>query len=155
MSKKIAKRIQADWPLHLSFDKSDANIENFYSSINGTITEKGSIFYGKKQTDIFLLAMAIGKEEENRVKLKKHSESIRRDALEEKEVWMMCSVALAEESSLDILAKSKDLIKICEEYANGGIKTLMAENKRGSDISSPYEDFLEEVIKKMANKDAT
>ena len=151
MSRKTAKRIQADWPMHLSYDKSDSGIENFYSTVNGCIDEKSSIFFRKRQIDIFLLAMAIGMEQNNREKIRKPSESIRRDALTEKEVWMMCSVALAEVSKLDILADSKELIKICEEYANGGIKTLMMLEKSGSSAKGEYEDLLIEAIDKLAN----
>lgn len=151
MSRKTAKRIQADWPMHLSYDKSDSNIENFYSSVNGCITEKSSIFYGKRQIDIFLLAMAIGVEHNNREKVKKPSDSIRRDALTEKEVWMMCSVALAEESTLDILADSKELIRICQEYANGGVKTLMVMEKRGRSVGGEYEELLIKAIGKLDN----
>ena len=151
MSRKIAKRIQADWPLHLSFDKSDGNIEAFYSSVDGRITEKSSIFYGKRQVDIFMLSMAIGMEKGSREKVKKPSESIRRDALEEKEVWMMCSVALETEPRLDILADTKELIRICEEYANGGIKTLMVLEKTGNNTSVQYEEFLTEIIDKRAS----
>ena len=151
MSKKIAKRIQADWPTHLSFDKSDGSIEAFYNSVSGRVAEKASIFYGKRQIDIFLLAMAIGVEQKNREKVKKPSDSIRRDALTEKEVWMMCSVALAEEPRLDILADSKELIMICQEYANGGIKTLMALEKSGSNVSGQYEEFLTDVVGKIAD----
>ena len=154
MSRKTAKRIQADWPMNLSYDKSDSSIENFYSSVNGCIDEKSSIFFHKRQIDIFLLAMAIGMEQNNREKIRKPSESIRRDALTEKEVWMMCSVALAEVSKLDILADSKELIKICEEYANGGIKTLMVLEKSGSSAKEEYEDQLIKAIDKLANATA-
>ena len=154
MSKKIAKRIQADWPLHLSYDKSDPNIESFYSSIEGRVTEKASIFHDKRQIDIFLLAMAIGVEQNNREKIKKPSDSIRRDALTEKEVWMMCSVALAEDPRLGVLADSKELIKICQEYSNGGIKTLMVLEKGGNDVKGEYEDFLTQAIEKLPDKPA-
>lgn len=150
MSQKAAKRIQADWKLHLSYDKSDPNIENFYSSINGAVTDKGSMFYNKRQIDIFLLAMAIGKEQNNREKVTLHSDSIRRDALTEKEVWMMCSVVLAECSDLTALAEPREIFKICEEYANGGIQTLMALDKSGSNVGGQYEDFLTGVISVVA-----
>ena len=151
MSKQIAKRINADWPLHLSFDKSDPKIEAFYSSIEGRTAERTSIFYGKRQIDIFLIAMAIGVEQGNREKVTKPSDSIRRDALTEKELWMMCSVALATNPQLDILANSKELLRICHEYANGGIKTLMALEKSGSGVIDAYEDFLTEVADKLTS----
>lgn len=152
MSRKIAKRIQTDWPVHLSYDKSNNDIEKFYSTVNGCITEKSSIFYKRRQLDIFLLAMAIGIDQNNREPIKTPSDSIRRDALEEKEVWMMCCVALATVPQLDILADSKELLRICQEYANGGIKTLMAIEKVGSHTTLEYENFLKEMIEKMNGK---
>ena len=63
----------------------------------------------------------------------------------------MCSVALAEEPRLDILADSKELIKICQEYANGGIKVLMALEKLGNNVSEQYEEYLTKMIDKMGD----
>ena len=56
--------------MHLSFDKSDGSIEAFYNSVSGRVAENASIFYGKRQIDIFLLAMAIGVEQKNRERVK-------------------------------------------------------------------------------------
>lgn len=151
MTRQIAKRIQADWPLNLSFDKSDSDIVDFYSSIKGRIATKHSIFHEKRQIDIFLLAMAIGVEQDNREKLRSPSNSIRRDALTEKETWMMCSVALATNPQLDILANSEELIRICQEYANGGIKTLMAWEKSARDITDAYAKSLTDMTDKMTS----
>lgn len=147
MAGSVSKRIQADWPMHLSYDKSDSDIDEFYSNIKGNLKQDSSIFYGKRQIDIFLLAMAIGKSMNNRVKVKMQSNSIRRDALTEEETWMMCSIALAEEDAgLDALSNTRELIKTCEEYSNGGIKTLITMERTAHDRIKTYEDFLERVI---------
>ena len=149
MSSRVSRILQADWPKNMSYDKAVSGAEGFYSTINGTVTERSSIFYNKKQTDIFILAMAIGVDLEERQKLVKPSQTIRCDALTEMEVWMMCSVALAEEHALDVLANPSKMIRICEEYANGGIKSLMNLNAfSGNSISEPYEKSLEDLLDK-------
>ena len=155
MTGSIAKRIQADWPFHLSYDKGDQSIDDFYSSIKGVIREKNSIFYEKRQIDIFLFAMAIGKSQNSREKIKKSSNSIRRDALTEEETWMMCGIVLGEENAgLDALSNTRELIKTCEEYSNGGIKTLMVmeKDRLSKGMVDPYETFLERAIEKSENQ---
>lgn len=145
MNKMAVMQLQAGWPHDLSYDKSNSKADDFYSSIKGAITEPSSIFYGKRQIDIFLLAMAVGYEEKRRKKVSRHSRSIRRDALSEREVWMMCSVALAEEKTLDLLANPSHVIQICEEYANGGIDTLIRMDEYGGNGLDQYEESVEQL----------
>ena len=145
---RISRQLQSDWPTHMSFDKSRGPVERFYSSINGALTESSSIFYNRRQIDIFLLAMAIGKARNAREPIKNPSQSIRRDALTEQEVWLMCCVALSDEGAgLDTLADPKKLIKTCEEYANGGIDILMQLDSQTDVNNKQYEEFLEKAIK--------
>ena len=154
MSNRVSRLLHADWPEYLSYDKAVSGLEEFYSMVHGTITEKSSIFYHKRQAEIFLLALAMGIDMGERKKLAKPSQTIRCNTLLEKEVWMMCSVALAEERTLDVLANPSKMIRICEEYANGGIKTLMSLNMRsGSSISEPYEENLEGLLDKYLPRD--
>ena len=94
--------------------------------------------------------MAIGKDMNSRVKLENSSQSIRRDALTEEEVWLMCCVALSEkDTDLETLADSKTIIRICEEYANGGIKALIRLDQRADINNKQYEEFLEDAINKL------
>ena len=147
---RISRQLQADWPNHMSYDKSNSDVDKFYSYTNGVIMEQESVFYKKRQIDIFLLAMAIGKEQNNRVKVKKPSQTIRCDALHEEEVWLMCSVVLAEEGTdLDVLADPPRLIRICEEYANGGIEYLMQLEKQTDLNNKQYEESLERAIENL------
>lgn len=145
MSNKASRRLQADWPPYMSYDKSNNEVEQFYSTINGKIRERSSIFFDKRQIDIFLLAMAVGKSMETRKPMKNASKSIRRDALIEEEVWMMCSVALAEENRLDVLADGDKVVRICEEYANAGIEVLISLDRQTGE-TEPYEEFLEKFL---------
>ena len=154
MINTIPRQLTFNWPNNLSYDKSDTEIVNFYSAIKGTITEKHSIFYDKRQIDIFLLAMAIGKGLDSSRPLKSPSKTIRRDALTEKEVWLMCSVALSEDNAdLDMLADQSKIVQICEEYSNAGIKILIKLNdKLVNSTFQQYEEFLEDAIKNIADE---
>ena len=145
---KISRQLQSDWPNYMSYDKSDDTIEKFYSSINGVLAERSSIFYNKRQIDIFLLAMAIGKMRNAKKAIRSPSQSIRRDALDEQEVWLMCCVALSDDDAgLNTLADPKKILKTCEEYANGGIKILIELENQSDSNNKQYEGFLEEAIK--------
>ena len=127
----------------MSYDKANDEAAKFYdiTSDGSAIGADTSIFYKRRQIDIFLLAMAIGFARKNRKKVTRPSMSIRRDALREKEVWMMCSVALAEEGRLEVLADPPRVVRICEEYANGGINELIKMDKSVRE-SEKYEDSI-------------
>ena len=147
---KDVRQLLYDWPNNMSYDKSDGTIEKFYSSINGVLTEPSSIFHNRRQIDIFLLAMAIGKMHNAKKVIKTPSQSIRRDALNEQEAWLMCCVALSDDdddAGFDTLANPEKIVRTCEEYANGGIKTLIGWESQVDIHSNQYEEFLEEAIK--------
>ena len=145
---RISRQLQADWPVYMSYDNGDSDTDRFYHTGKGAILEESSIFYQKRQIDIFLLAMAIGKEQKTRKPLGKPSNSIRRDALTEEEVWLMCCVALSEDdANLETIADPKKIVKICEEYANGGIKTLIQLDTQTDINNQQYEESLERALK--------
>ena len=147
-SKKIALHLQSDWPHDMSYDKANDEAAKFYDILGAesAIGADTSMFYKRRQVDIFLLAMAIGYARKNRKKVARPSMSIRRDALREKEVWMMCSVALAEESRLEVLADPPRVVRICEEYANGGINDLMKMDKSMRE-SEKYEESISRLAR--------
>ena len=147
-NKKIAMRLQSDWPHDMSYDKENADAAKFYgvSGGEGAVGDDTSIFHKKRQVDIFLLAMSIGYAKKTRKKVARPSMSIRRDALTEKETWIMCSVALASEERLEVLADPAHMVKICEEYANGGIDELVKMDKSGRG-SEKYEDVIDRLAR--------
>lgn len=147
-NKKIAMHLQSDWPHDMSYDKANNEAANFYgvSGEDGAVGDDTSIFHRKRQVDIFLLAMSIGYAKKIRKKVARPSRSIRRDALTEKEVWIMCSVALAAVERLEVLADPAHVVRICEEYANGGIDELMRMDKSGRG-SEKYEDSIDRLAR--------
>lgn len=148
-NKKIAMHLQSDWPHDMSYDKENAEAARFYgvSGGEGAVGDDTSIFHKKRQVDIFLLAMSIGHAKKIRKKVARPSMSIRRDALTEKEVWIMCSAALAAEERLEVLADPARVVRICEEYANGGIDELMKMDKAGRG-SEKYEDSIDMLARR-------
>lgn len=152
MDSRNLKKIVADWPEFISYDNSDDKIKNFYSEHEGEKSKKSSIFYKKRLLDIFLLAMAIGKQSGGgRTKLVSKSRTMPRDALTEEEIWMMTCVAFEEkEGDLNVLSDPKELVNICEEYANTGIRKLMALDY-GSSITDPMEPY-ENLLTKNLDK---
>lgn len=76
------------------------------------------------------------------------------NALREEEIWLMTSIALAEDGSdLDILTKPEEIVKICEEYANTGINALITldYNTSLSDPLQPYEKFFQDTLQDLSN----
>jgi len=153
MSSEISKKLTLDWPENMSYDISDTPISENYSERTGFTQKRTSIFHKKRLLDIFLFALALGKQKGIRTPLKKKSQSMPTNALTEEEIWMMTCVALSEPNAdLDILTKPAEIVKICEEYANTGINELITRdyNSSLSDPLGPYEKLLEENLEKLA-----
>jgi len=152
MSSDISKKLTVDWPKNMSYDISDQRTADYVSERVGVVTKRGSIFYKKRLLDVFLFAMAKGKQKGLRTPLTKKSNSMPTDALKEEEIWLMSSIALSEKNSdLDILTKPEEIIKICEEYANTGVKDLIAIDFSTSisDPLEPYEKLMEDNLEKL------
>jgi len=153
MSSEISKKLTLDWPENISYDSSNDQISENFSERTGFVTKRISIFHKKRLLDVFLFALALGKQKGIRTPLKKKSQSMPTKALTEEEIWMMTSVALSEpKSDLDLLTKPSEIVKICEEYANTGINELITRdyNSSLSDPLGPYEKLLEENLEKQA-----
>lgn len=152
MSSELSKKLTIDWPKNMSYDISDERISDYFSERVGVVTKRGSIFHKKRLIDVFLFAMALGKQKGLRTPLGKKSNSMPTDALKEEEIWLMSSVALSEkDADLDILTKPEEIVKICEEYANTGVKALIALDFSTSisDPLEPYEKLMEENLEKL------
>lgn len=154
MNSERTKKLTLDWPERLSFDSTCDRIVTYYSEKIGITTERESIFYKKRLLDVFLFALALGKQKGIRTKVLKKSRVMPTDALREEEIWLMTSIALSEDNAdLDILTKPDEIVNICEEYANTGINTLVTLDftSTGSDPLEPYENLLQENLEKANN----
>lgn len=149
MDSKNIKRIVADWPDDISYDSSDDKIKNYYSQSDGAVSKRSSIFHGKRLLDIFMFSLALGKNTGYRTPLNSKSKSMPKEALTEEEIWLMTCIALLEKNGdLNVLTDPREIVNICEEYANTGIRKLLSIDL-GSSISdplAPYEELLEKQM---------
>ena len=93
-----------------------------------------------------MLAMAIGFVKQKKAPLKNPKGSIPFDTLTEEEVWLIKAVAIADAGRLEILSDEKEVYRIAEEYANGGIGLLHLEICEGA--AGDYDKRLEEQLRK-------
>lgn len=141
------KRMTAEWPKHVSYDKACDDVRSYYSVDTGAVTKRHSMFYRKRLIDIFLCAMSIGCKLKRRKPIEKRSDTIPKDSFQEDEIWVMVATALSEEIDLNKLEDSKVVVDICEEYANGGIKHVMRIDRRyAEDGRLGFEEEVKKII---------
>lgn len=159
LSKKATELI-SNWPDKISYpsgsEESWGKVATFYSQKDGAISQPGSIFFNKDEKtrllQIFITSMCIGKNRENflpwdSLKGVKPQANMPKSALKEDEIWLMTSIAISHHGSTDVVNDPKQIVAICEGYANGGISLLMSwDSKKTLD---EYEKELSDLIKKL------
>ena len=159
LSKKAIELI-SNWPDNISYPSGDektwGKVATFYSSKIGAGSQKGSLFYVEDERsrllNIFIMSMCIGK---NRgifspwesLKNVKPQSNMPKSALKEDEIWLMTCVAISHTDSTSVVNDPKQIVSICEGYANGGISLLMSWDSKK--ILDQYESELEDLIKKL------
>ena len=145
--------IRANWPKYISYNKSDTRVELYYDDKKkeGAKNKKTSFFYGKTGLDIFLMAMALGKDIGSKTPIPKggKANNLPTSSLTDATMWAMISVALSEEDSdLDTLTDGKKIYEICEGYANTGILPLITLDETGEigNYQSQFEDKFKKYI---------
>ena len=97
---------------------------------------RDSLFAGKDNKDLFMMAMITGFYNKNRITLEGQKEGyILISYLSPKELSVIRAIAIAEEGNLDILLDKERLHGIIEEYAAGGIG-LLKDEVLGSDLKT-------------------
>lgn len=146
------KRLTEGWPENISYNEGDKEIDDYYDKNTGAVSKRTSFFYKKRLLDIFIYAMAIGKKLDSHTPFTARSSTMPVDALKEDEIWLMISVALSETNNdLKLFENPKEIVRLCEEYANAGIKTLI-ELDRITSNDNPnglFEEKLQELLKDL------
>ena len=145
--------IRANWPKYIGYNKSNAKVELYYDDKKkeGAKNKKTSFFYGKTALDIFLMAMALGKDIGSKTPIPKggKANNLPTSSLTDATMWAMISVALSEEDTdLDTLTDGKKIYEICEGYANTGILPLITLDETGEigNYQSQFEDKFKKYI---------
>ena len=133
------KKITYDWDKFFAYDTSNEEHKLFYSQSHPTsaVNDKHSIFYGKLLWDVFTYAMAIGKYTNSRKEFNRKTGTIPIEYAKEQHLYSMLGLVFSlKEVGLSILKQPKEIRKICEEYANGGVEKLI-EFERTRDPDNP------------------
>lgn len=89
------------------------------------IESDGSPFQGAQQMEIFLFAMAYGRKKAGKVELQGSTHPLfNKPSLKEDQKWIIKSIAVKDAGTADVLRDEKEVYRIAQEYANGGIKEL-------------------------------
>lgn len=84
-----------------------------------------SPFTEAELNEIFIFAVAYGSRKAGRTPIDGTGRALfNRAALNDQTLWLIRSIAVAEERTTDILIDGKKVKEIAEEYANGGITEL-------------------------------
>ena len=150
----------ASWP-SVGYDSDVPDVAAFYAKADGQTQNPNSFFYGKKLTDIFIFSMLLGKKEGvtedyvNKGKGRKSTIDGLRFADNPNYIWMMLSIAIDEisekEPERDLTEivnpeNAREVIDICEKYANHGIHELIEINSKEGFLG--YEKLFETLLEK-------
>ena len=129
------------------FIKVDIKAKEKY--LKPIIDNEISIFYKREQTEIFFLAAAIGHLNKNRLPLKDKTDVRLYSTLTHDHKMFIRVLALNEENfDYNILKNGQEVIRIIEEYANGGFKLLYDQV-----IKNSFDNNLENQIWDMIRKE--
>ena len=148
------KKITYDWDKFFAYDTSNEEHKLFYSQSHPTsaVNDKHSIFYGKLLWDVFTYAMAIGKYTNSRKEFNRKTGTIPIEYAKEQHLYSMLGLVFSlKEVGLSILKQPKEIRKICEEYANGGVEKLI-EFERTRDPDNPISEYEKEFMKFLKTK---
>ena len=141
----------------VAYDGTIEQVRDYYSTVKGATRDKNGFFAGKKDTDVFIYAMCLGKKLGETMPFEKDpitGKTDRRATIDIKYfadqpeyVWLMIATALEDTKdpetgnpTMEIFENPKKIIEICEQYANAGIHELlrMADDVSGAD---PFKGF--------------
>ena len=145
--------IRGKWPKYIAYNKKDTRISDFYSDKGkeGARNKRQSFFYEKTGLDIFLMAMALGKDIGSKTPIPSggKANNLPTSSLSDTGMWAMISVALSEkDSNLNTLDDGTKIYEICEGYANTGILPLITMDETGEigNYQKQFEDKFKKYI---------
>ena len=145
----------------VAYDGTNTQTRNIYDHVEGETRKHGGFFEGKKDTDIFIYAMCLGKRKGLYNDYEKKDGKIDRRATIDVEyfasqpeyVWMMIATAFDHAKNVDGMDSNQllklfdnpaKIVEICEKYANFGIHELMDMNDKAS-VGDPYRGYDEKL----------
>lgn len=119
-------------------------------NLSWTHKESNSIFAGFKQADLFLFAMALGKNRDKCSDLKNAQKNIPVSALNKESMkWVVLSIGIGESKDLLELKNEDQLYAKAEKYANEGIGILQSHMELHG---LNYPKFLDAELREILNR---
>ncbi len=151
---KRVRKLTYDWDRNFAYDTSNPEVSEFFSikSPTSAVNDVNSLFYGKTLWDVFVYAMTIGRYFEKRVPFSRKTGTIPVEYAKEHHIVSMLGVVFSLDGvDLSILKQPKEIRLICEEYANGGVETLI-EFLKTRDHDNPLSEYEKEFLKFVNSK---
>lgn len=136
-------------------DRADAFINREKSwKYDSLVGDSNSIFYKHSKTDVYVAAAAIGYYHKNSEKiptsLKQNlfvSTTLGKDS--GNSLWIMKSIGIAI-SDIKVLSNMKEVIAICDEFANSGIDVLHKIHVDSTDEINEIASMLMDILSEFA-----
>ncbi|KKF99587.1 hypothetical protein [Methanosarcina mazei] len=128
---------------------SEDHAEYYQDRENSWINkDSNKIFAGKRQKDLFIFAMALGKNrnQKSEFKAKEKQNNVSVEAMNERQKWALLSIGISESEGLMCLKDEKQIYELAEKYAKEGMDIL----KSHIDMWGPsYPKYLESELKEV------
>ena len=116
--------------------RTETNIDKNKRDIYMKLTEdEGSLFYKRKDTEVFVASAAIGFYYKKRKPITGTKHSLYPMSMyrsDDPNLWMLKSIAIAA-GGIDVLKDLRQVAAIVEEYANAGVDILYEKHQNNSD----------------------
>jgi len=96
-----------------------------------------TIFAGKKQRDLLIFAMALGRDRNEKSEVKDKQANVPVSNIPEKLKWAILCTSIADKNDLSVLKDENEIYKDAERYGEEGLKILQSHIKRYG-INYPY-----------------
>jgi|GEM_PF-2918482 len=136
----------------MSDERADGLIEKGKSHMyDELVDDQNSLFFGSNKTDVFMAAASVGYFFKKSSPVKEAqslfvSTTLGRD---KEKIWLMKSIALSQRG-ISVLKSMREVVKICQEFANEGIDKLYEIHKTSeneiSDIVAIMVEALDSLI---------
>ena len=112
------------------------------------VMDDNSIFKSHSKTDVYVMAATLGFYFKESIEVKNKqdlfvSTTLGSDSSEK--IWIMKSLAISN-SGLDVLKSMKEIVKICDAYANAGIDRLYQMHKTSDDEASELAIMMKDAL---------
>ena len=127
-------------------EDATARIEEEKRSIYDEILKnESSPFFNHKDSELFFSAVAVGYYYKKKEPLKKKRDLFRTFTIGDKsKIWLLKAVAVST-SGIEVLKDIKEVVKICEEYANSGIDQIYKWHSEGIDICNNLSEIMLDI----------